>query len=323
VGVDARHRISGVGSPFPRSCDDVGVDGPHVICEGPRYGEGPVWCPPGVGDAEGTLVCTSVSDGTLSRVWPSTGRRDVIADVGGSANGAALCADGGLLVTQNGGLDLSQFPIFRDPPPPRFTRSGLQRVAPDGALSYLTPDPLQMPNDLAVAPDGTVVFTDPHGWPLPDTQQSRVMALQRDGSLRVLAGGFWYANGVGVDVDGETLIVVENGHDGTDHGFVRVRTDGSREPFARGRIGDGFALDVDGRLYMAGGGHVVTVYEADGTLVEQLDCPGDYPVATNCCFGGDDLRTLFAVDAGAPGHVYCWTGMPTPGLPLHPWPGLA
>ena len=49
------------------------------------------------------------------------------------------------------------------------------------------------------------------------------------------------------------------------------------------------------------------------------DTPGDHPVSTNLCFGGDDLRTLFAVDGGAPGHVYCWTGMPTPGQPLHQW----
>ena len=116
--------------------------------------------------------------------------------------------------------------------------------------------------------------------------------------------------------------MVENGHQGEHHGFVRVRTDGTREPFAPGRIGDGGALDTDGRIYMAGGGHVVTVYEPDGTVVEELAAPGDHPVSTNLCFGGDDLRTLFAVDAGAPGHVYCWIGMPTPGLALHAWPGI-
>jgi gluconolactonase len=300
-----------------------------MICEGPPYGEGPVWCPASAADpsadpsaGDGTLVCTSVSDGALYRVWPQTGRRELVADVGGSANGAARCADGGFLVTQNGGLDLSTFPIFRDPPPPRYTRSGVQRVAPDGSVSYLTPEPMQMPNDLAVADDGTVFFTDPCGWPIPDTPQSRVMALAPDGALRIVAGGFWYANGIGVDLDGATLIVVENGREGHDHGFVRLRQDGEREMFAPARVGDGFALDVDGRIYMAGGGHVVTIYEPDGTPVEQLQCPGDYPVSTNCCFGGDDLRTLFAVDAGAPGHVYCWTGMPTAGVPLPAWPGF-
>jgi gluconolactonase len=263
-----------------------------------------------------------VSEGALYRVWPSSGGGALVADVGGGANGAARCADGGFLVTQNGGLDFSVFAIFENPPPRREARSGIQRVAPDGTVSYLTSAPLQTPNDLTVAADGTIVFTDPHGWPLPDTPQSRVMALDPDGTLRVVADGFWYTNGIAFDVDDETLIVVENGRNGRDYGLVRLRPDGTRDMFAPGCVGDGFALDLDGRIYMAGGGHVITIYEPDGTPVDQLACPGSHPVSTNCCFGGDDLRTLYAVDAGAPGHVYCWTGMPTRGLPLHPWPGI-
>jgi gluconolactonase len=296
------------------------VDGPHVICSGPVFGEGPVWCPPGAGATEGTLVVTSSAEGNLSRVWPEAGRREVIADTGGGANGAALAADGGLLVTQNGGIDFSIFELFADLPAPNYVQSGLQRVAPDGTVSYLTPDTLQQPNDLVVAADGTVYFTDPQ-WPTPEPPSGRVFALDPDGTLRVVADGFWAPNGIALDLDGETLIVVENGRHGRDEGFLRLRTDGTREMFAPGRSGDGCALDVEGRIYMAGGGHVVTIYEPDGTMVEQLESPGDHPVSTNCCFGGPDLRTLFAVDGGAPGHVYCWTDLPTPGLPLHPWPG--
>jgi len=287
------------------------MDGPHVICPGPEFGEGPVWCPPGAGTSDGTLVCTSVAGGTLERVWPDTGRRETIADTGGGANGAALAVDG----------DFSVFHIFGELPPPRYVQSGLQRVDPDGTVSYLTPDTLQQPNDLCVAADGTVFFTDPQ-WPTPDPPSGRIFALDPDGSLRVVADGFWAPNGIILDVDDETLIVVENGRHGEDFGFVRLRPDGTREPFAPGRAGDGGAIDTEGRIYMAGGGHVVTVYEPDGSVVEVLQSPGDHPVSTNLCFGGDDLRTLFAVDGGAPGHVYCWTDMPTTGQPLHPWPGI-
>jgi sugar lactone lactonase YvrE len=162
-----------------------------------------------MGDATGTLVCTSVLGGTLERVWPESGRRVTIADTSGGANGAALAADGGFLVTQNGGIDFSVFEIFGKVPPPRFVRSGIQRVTPAGTVSYLTSAAMHQPNDLCIG--------------------------------------------------------------------------------------------------------------ADGTVVEVLQSPGDHPVSTNLCFGGDDLRTLFAVDAGTPGHVYCWTGMPAPGRPLHLW----
>ncbi len=295
------------------------MNGPHIICSGPEFGEGPVWCPPGPGSTDGTIVCTSVTQGTLSRVWPDSGRRDVIADVGGGANGAALAADGGFVVTQNGGIDFSIFEIFGDLAAPNYVRSGLQRVRPDGTVSYLTSTPLQMPNDLCVASDGTVYFTDPV-WPAPDPASGRVFALEPSGALRVVADDLWAPNGIALDIDDETLIVVENGRNGEHQGFIRLRVDGTREPFAAGRTGDGGALDVDGRIYMAGGGHVVTIYEPDGTVVEELACPGDHPVSTNCCFGGPDLRTLFAVDAGAPGHVYCWTDLPVPGRALHPWP---
>lgn len=302
------------------------MDGPHVICQGPAFGEGPVWCPPGTGDAEGTLVCTSVLGGTLERVWPESGRRETIADTGGGANGAALAADGGFLVTQNGGIDLSIFEIFGELPPPRYVQPGLQRVAPDGTVSYLTPATMQQPNDLCIAADGTVYFTDPK-WPTPDLPSGRVWALlpatrEGGGTLRLVADDFWAPNGIILDIDDETLIVVENGRHGEGHGFVRMHPDdpaGTREMFAPNRVGDGGAVDREGRIYMASDGHVVTIYEPDGTLVEVLQSPGDHPVSTNLCFGGDDLRTLFAVDAGTPGHVYCWTGMPTPGQPLHLW----
>lgn len=307
------------------------MDGPHLICEGPPVAEGPVWCTPrpGARDGDGTLVFTSVGAGVLSRVDPATGVVTPVADTAGGPNGAAAAADGGLVVTQNGGLDFSVFGDLFDPPPPpaRFVPSGLQYVGPGGAVSYLTDGVTQSPNDLCVGSDGTVYFTDPAGYPPPAGRAGRILALARDGTLRVVADGFRSPNGIAIDLDGETLIVVENGgHEGGDPtwrgaGFVRLRVDGSREPFAGGRVGDGCALDVDGRIYMAGGGHLVTVYEPDGTPLEELRLSDAATPATNCCFGGPDLRTLFVTDAGSPGRVHAFTDMPAAGLPVRAWPG--
>ena len=77
------------------------------------------------------------------------------------------------------------------------------------------------------------------------------------------------------------------------------------------RTGDGFCFDVDGRLYVAGEIHGVTVLEPDGRIAERLEIPGS-GVTTNCCFGGDDLRTLFATEA-VPGGLVAWEGMPRRG----------
>jgi gluconolactonase len=74
--------------------------------------------------------------------------------------------------------------------------------------------------------------------------------------------------------------------------------------------------DVDGRLYVCcTRDHAVRVFEPDGTEVDRLDVPGD-GLVTNCCFGGDDLRSLFVTE-GMPGRVVVFEGMPTPGLAVH------
>jgi gluconolactonase len=286
---------------------------PVRVCDDPPFAEGPVWCPD-----DGTIVCTSVSEGALHRVDPATGSCARIADTGGGANGAARCADGGFLVTQNGGLDFEAIGMFENPPPYRPTRSGLQRATPEGEVTYLTPDMLRAPNDLVVAPNGTVFFTDPPPYPLPDDALGRVWAFHRDGALELVADGLWYPNGIGIEDDG-TLVIVENGLMGRPHfGLVRIGDDGSLDRFVA-QTGDGFCFDADGRLYVAGGVHGVTVLEPDGTVVEVLHLPGR-GVTTNCCFGGDDLRTLYATDA-VPGGVWAWPDMPTPGAPTTPWPG--
>jgi sugar lactone lactonase YvrE len=63
------------------------------------------------------------------------------------------------------------------------------------------------------------------------------------------------------------------------------------------------------------------VLSPDGKEIDFLTIEGK-GVTTNCCFGGADGRTLFATDA-VPGGLWAWEGMPTRGLSLTPWPGLA
>jgi gluconolactonase len=297
---------------------------PVQITTEPTFLEGPVWCPgptaSGQGSSGGSLVVTDVALGALHRVDVDAGTTVKIADTLGGANGSTPCADGGFLVTQNGGLDFESLAMFDSPPPVTRVRSGIQRVSPEGAVTYLTPDAMQAPNDLVIADDGTLYFTDPPAYPLPSDAVGRVMALSRDGVLRVVADGLFYPNGIGIEADG-TVVIVENGQQQgrSDFGLVRLRDDGAHERFIA-RTGDGFCFDVDGRIYLAGGLHGVTVIDPDGTVVEELRLPGE-GVTTNCCFGGPDGRTLYATEA-VPGGVWAWPGMPTPGRPVVVWPGL-
>jgi gluconolactonase len=275
------------------------------------FGEGPVWCP------DGTLVCTSVSHGTLLRVDPSSGAVTVVADTGGGANAAALADDGSFVVTQNGGFDLSAYPHVGQPDV-RWCEPGLQHARVDGTVSFLTSKPLQAPNDLVVARDGTVYFTDPEKAP-PIYQVSRVLAYHLDGTVTEVAGGWTYVNGIALDPDQTTLVVVAD-----DRQLLRLRDfgRGGREPAVAdvGEAGgDGFCLDVDGRYYVANRlGSGVRIFDADGSEVDFLPVP-EGGFITNCCFGGTDMRTLFATDAGR-NTVWAWEGMPTGGLPMNAWP---
>jgi gluconolactonase len=282
----------------------------EIVCDGIRFSEGPVWCP------DGSLVVTSVADGALYRVRPDAGTTEPFADTGGGANGAALVADGSFLVTQNGGIDFTSFGLFADPPPYRPVNPGLQHATADGEVIYLAEDGFLAPNDLAVGDDGAVYFTDPPHHPPPPEPVGRVMRMDRDGIITEVAAGFHYCNGIAFEPDG-TIVVVERA------GLQRVHRDGTRdwliEALGPGG-GDGFCVDVDGRCYVASTvEHGIRIVDRDGTIVDFLAIDGA-GLTTNCCFGGDDLRTLFVTDA-LPGRVVAFEHMPTPGLRLAAWPG--
>jgi len=285
----------------------------ELVCEGVRFGEGPVWCD------DGTLVVTSVADGALYRIDPSTGAVSLVAQTGGGANGAALATDGSFLVTQNGGIDFVGLGLYADGESPPFQPAvpGLQLARADGTVTYLLDEGFLAPNDLAVAADGRVFFTDPPHHPPPPEPVGRVWVLERDGRVELVADSFHYCNGIALAPDG-TVVVVEG------RGLQAVGADGTRdwiiETLGPGG-GDGFCLDVDGRYYVASTSeHGVRVVEPDGTVVDFLAIDGE-GMCTNCCFGGPDLRTLFVTDA-LPGNVVAFEGMPTAGLALPPWPGL-
>jgi gluconolactonase len=282
----------------------------EVVANGVPFGEGPVWCP------DATIVCASVSHGALYRVRPTDGTATAFARTRGGANAAAPCSDGSFLVTQNGGVELSR----PDAPPVDFVAPSLQRAWPDGRVEQLTVEPLLAPNDLVVGPDGTVFFTDPGPYP-PAGAEARVLALLEDATTRIVADGFRYTNGIALDADGTSLLVVVD-----DRTVVRLLElgQGGIEPMIDdvGETGgDGLCVDIDGRVYVAmRRENGVRVFDPDGRALDFLPVDDGLGAVTNCCFGGNDGRTLFATEAFGD-RLVAWESMPSPGRAVYAWDG--
>ncbi len=279
----------------------------EIVAHGLGLIEGPVWRPD-----TADLIVTGVGSGVVLRVDLASGRASRFAETLGGPNGAYLCEGGGLLITQNGGLDWDAIGIA-NPTPSQGTTPGIQYVDPQGAVRHLTkgPETFRAPNDLCATPDGRVLFTDPPQFPPPPDPVGRVWSWVIGDTPHVLADGFRYCNGIGVDTRGTVLVVEERG-------LVEVDPDGGRrwliERLPEG--GDGFAFDVEGNIYMAGG-RSVTVVSPEGKVVEQLSAPPGPAMITNCCFGDRDRRTLYVTDGGG-GRVLAFAAMPIEGVALTP-----
>lgn len=284
------------------------------------FGEGPVWCD------DDTLIICSTAMGSLYRVWPDGAREEVFADLGGGANGAAPAIDGGFLVCQNGGVDLAEFGITNGPTC-RPVAPGLQHVTADGQVRYVVQGGVQAPNDLVTAPDGTVYFTDPPRvrariadgkmeMIFPDEPIGRVWKLDHGGELSLFADSLIFPNGIALDGDGHVVIIEERG-------LMRLLPDGTREWIIEALGpggGDGFCLDVEGNFYVAATTDAcVRVVDPSGKLIDELPTPHSeiHQHASNCCFGGPDMRTLYCSEM--PGRVSRWENMPIAGRPLTKW----
>lgn len=286
---------------------------PELVVGGIAFPEGLGWSA-----AEQTLLCSGVQEAAVHRIFPAEGRKELVVAFGaGGANNLVLASDGGCLVPQNGGVDANlvmpqNYPEMDPLPECIPTTPGLMHVSPDGEARYVLDSGVNAPNDVAAAPDGTLYFTDPGNPFLEVRATPRVMRLSTGGELSALAeGGFDYCNGI--FVDGESVLV-------TDHGGVwRIGFDGSREWVVQFEGGvDGLALDVDGRMYVAGSSDgIVRIFE-DAKLVETLRV-ADRGSITNCTFGGPELRDLYVTDAVA-GTVSVFASMPSAGAPVHSWP---
>ena len=297
------------------------------IASGLRFPEGPIAMP------DGSVVLVEIERRTLSRVRPD-GTIQVIANLGGGPNGAAMGPNGTIYVTNNGGLKFIDRPgkLFPVAQADDYRTGSIQVVDPVTGKFETLYDAcdgrkLNGPNDLVFDAAGGFWFTDLGKTRERDADRGVVYYANADGSMiREAIFPLERPNGIGLSPDEKTLYVVETptarcwsftlsapGVIESANGPYR----GEKGRVVAGLPGyqmfDSLAVDGDGHIVVATliTGAVSDIWP-DGSRVDQYVLPD--MMVTNVCFGGRDLRTAFAtLSMGGTLVSFEW---PRRGLPL-------
>ena len=262
-----------------------------------KFPEGPIAMP------DGSVILVEIQRGTLTRVL-ANGSVEVIAELGGGPNGAAIGPDGRCYVCNNGGFEWheSKGRLFPGDQPADYSGGRIEAVDLNtGDVEVLYTEcnghPLRGPNDIVFDQNGGFWFTD-HGKHRPrERDRTGVYYATADGKHIVeaifpLEG----PNGIGLSLEEDELYVAETptgrlwAFDITKPGEVGARRMLKQIPDYH--MFDSLAVDGAGNICVAtlltGG---ITVHSKDGENAELL--PLDDILTTNICFGGDDLKTAY------------------------------
>ena len=278
----------------------------RVLCEGLQFPEGPIAL------QDGSVLLVEIRAGNLTRV-DGSGRKSVVAHLGGGPNGAAIGPDGACYVCNNGGFTWHDLPDGTSRPGLQaddYKGGSIQRVhLQSGKVNILyghcAGQPLKGPNDIVFDESGGFWFTDLGKRRTRDMDHGGVYYALPDGtSIREVVYPLNTPNGIGLSPDGRRLYVAETGP-GRLWAFDLERPGelGPRNPgYPNGgtllaevpgfQLFDSLAVEASGAICVAtlfNGG--ITVISPDGKSVQHVPLPD--PFTTNICFGGADMKTAF------------------------------
>jgi len=299
----------------------------EVLATGLQFPEGPIAMD------DGSVLLVEIARQTLSRVG-TDGSVEVVAELGGGPNGAAIGPDGSCYVCNNGGME---FAVVRGKTYPghepadysggRIERVDLETGAVEVLYTHADGVALKGPNDLVFDRTGGFWFTD-HG-KTRDRERDRtgVFYAKADGShIEEVIFPLEGPNGIGLSPDEDEVYVAETttgqvwayelSAPGTLLGERRDKPDGGR--LLPGRQGffmfDSLAMDAEGNVCIA------TIVDGGITILSPTGEPPRFVampdrITTNICFGGDDMRTAF-ITLSSTGQL-AKTQWDTPGLRLN------
>ena len=297
------------------------------LASGLQFPEGPIAM------SDGSVILVEKRRQTLTRVTPG-GQVEIIAELGGGPNGAAMGPHGRLYVTNNGGPEWivdaqgNALPVGS----PDDASGGLIQVVDlrTGKVETLYDRcdgrPLSAPNDLVFDDHGGFWFTGFGKYRAGSSDGGGVYYARADGSLiEEKIFPLEHPNGIGLSPDGKRLYVAETptarclAYDLEAPGVLAAEAGlcGDRGNVLAALGGhqffDSLAVDSADHICVATiiTGAVSDVWP-DGSRVDQYLLPD--PIVTNVCFGDRELRTAFAT-LSMHGRLVAFE-WPRPGVPL-------
>ena len=300
---------------------------PTLVTSGLRFPEGPIAMP------DGSIILVEIERATLTRVLPD-GNTEVIAEIGGGPNGAALGHGGYCYTCNNGGFNWIErneriFPgeQAENYQGGRIERVNLETGQVETLYTHAGDVPLRGPNDLVFDRSGGFWFSDHGKNRARDQDRTGVFYAHADGSsIEEVIFPLESPNGIGLSPDENELYVAETptgrlwafplAEPGVLKRVRADRPDGGR--LLKGRnsyfLFDSLAVDADGGVCVAtlidGGITTLSPQNKAPSFVPMPD-----PLTTNICFGGKDLQTAF-ITLSSVGQLVSMT-WDIPGLPLN------
>ncbi len=285
---------------------------------------------------DGSILLVEIGRGTLTRVT-AAGQVQVVADLGGGPNGAAIGPDGAVYVCNNGGFhfhteaDGCLRPILqaRDYSGGRIERVNLATGRFERLFDSVDGLPLRGPNDLVFDAHGGFYFTDLGKVRENEIDRGGIFYAPAGGPPRTIARPVMTPNGIGLSPEGDTLYYAETEAARLWAFAVTAPGQVSKQPWPSPHGGrlvtmapgghyqrfDSLALDAFGNICVAtlihGG---ITVVSPDGSYCSHVPLPDR--MTTNICFGGRDRRTAYVTLSGT-GKLIAIDDWPVPGLALN------
>ena len=280
----------------------------EVIAKDLKFPEGPIFM------NDGSIILVEIARGTLSKV-NINGSVEVVADLGGGPNGAAIGPDGHCYVCNNGGFEWEvslgkkgMRPISQSK---NYIGGSIQKVnLSTGQYSTLYTEcngvALKGPNDIVFDKNGNFWFTDLGKVRKRNMDRGAIYWAKSDGSeIKEVIQPFMTPNGIGLSPDEQTLYIAET--EGGKLYSYKIINEGQVEKITfpesinggkllniEGGIKrfDSLALEENGNICVAtliNGG--ISVISPEGNLVEFVKF--DDPYITNICFGSQNLKTAY------------------------------